>query len=215
MIVKATLIAVLLYSVGVPTGLAVFVIRAVFVVNHRAILADIAMSAFLHTPTSPRSFTFRRGSMDAGGPSAFRSVRGRADLQPHPKRTQDPPQSSPLERLTVGLAVTYARCNPNFRYESSQNPRRVLTKPSKGVKNDGYDNEDGDYILCVNDFLGGDERHKYRILDMLGSGTFGQVVKCQNVKTNDYVAVKVVKNKTAYHNQSLMEVAILELVLFF
>jgi serine/threonine protein kinase len=88
----------------------------------------------------------------------------------------------------------------------------VLTKPSKGVKNDGYDNEDGDYILCVNDVLGNDERHRYRILDMLGSGTFGQVVKCQNLKTNDFVAVKVVKNKPAYHNQSLMEVAILELL---
>lgn len=53
----------------------------------------------------------------------------------------------------------------------------------------------------------------YRILDMLGSGTFGQVVKCQNLRTNEFVAIKVVKNKPAYYNQSLMEVSILELVL--
>jgi dual specificity protein kinase YAK1 len=33
----------------------------------------------------------------------------------------------------------------------------VLTKPSKGVKNDGYDNEDSDYILYVNDILGSEE----------------------------------------------------------
>jgi hypothetical protein len=38
----------------------------------------------------------------------------------------------------------------------------VLTKPSKGVKNDGYDNEDSDYILYVNDILGSEEAgHKY------------------------------------------------------
>lgn len=51
---------------------------------------------------------------------------------------------------------------------------------------------------------------RYLILDVLGQGTFGQVVKCQNMKTNEIVAVKVVKNKPAYFNQSMMEVAILE-----
>lgn len=38
----------------------------------------------------------------------------------------------------------------------------MLTKPSKGVKNDGFDNEDSDYILYVNDILGNEENgHKY------------------------------------------------------
>lgn len=49
---------------------------------------------------------------------------------------------------------------------------------------------------------------------MLGQGTFGQVVKCQNIKTNEHVAVKVIKNKPAYLTQSKMEVAILEDVSF-
>lgn len=63
----------------------------------------------------------------------------------------------PLQALTTHLPSTYRICNPNFNYESSRNPRRVLTKPSKGVKNDGYDNEDSDYILYVNDILGSEE----------------------------------------------------------
>jgi serine/threonine protein kinase len=53
---------------------------------------------------------------------------------------------------------------------------------------------------------------RYVILDILGQGTFGQVVKCQNIKSHEVVAVKVVKNKPAYFNQSMMEVTILELV---
>jgi dual specificity protein kinase YAK1 len=53
---------------------------------------------------------------------------------------------------------------------------------------------------------------RYVILDILGQGTFGQVVKCQNIKTHEVVAVKVVKNKPAYFNQSMMEVTILDLV---
>jgi dual specificity protein kinase YAK1 len=55
-------------------------------------------------------------------------------------------------------------------------------------------------------------RNRYLILDVLGQGTFGQVVKCQNLKTGEVVAVKVVKNKTAYFNQSMMEVSVLDLV---
>ncbi|KAL5340887.1 kinase-like domain-containing protein [Aspergillus crustosus] len=122
---------------------------------------------------------------------------------------------SPLQALTSHLPSTYRICNPNFNYESSRNPRRVLTKPSKGVKNDGYDNEDSDYILYVNDILGSEEaghKNRYLILDVLGQGTFGQVVKCQNLKTQEVVAVKVIKNKTAYFNQSMMEVSVLDLL---
>jgi dual specificity protein kinase YAK1 len=55
-------------------------------------------------------------------------------------------------------------------------------------------------------------RNRYLILDVLGQGTFGQVVKCQNLKTGEVVAVKVIKNKTAYFNQSMMEVSVLDLV---
>ncbi|KAL9598335.1 MAG: hypothetical protein Q9219_004563 [cf. Caloplaca sp. 3 TL-2023] len=121
----------------------------------------------------------------------------------------------PLQALTTHLPDTYRICNPAFKYESSRNPRRVLTKPSKGVKNDGFDNEDSDYILYVNDILGNEEnghKNRYLILDVLGQGTFGQVVKCQNLKTQEVVAVKVVKNRTAYFNQSMMEVSVLDLL---
>jgi dual specificity protein kinase YAK1 len=129
----------------------------------------------------------------------------------------------PLCALTMHLPTTYRLCNDEFTYESSRNPRRCLTKPGKGVKNDGFDNEDSDYILYVNDVLGTDQGHKYRrsqevvdhrylILDILGQGTFAQVVKCQNMKSMEVVAVKVVKNKPAYFNQGTMEVSILELV---
>src|SRR5690554_2272595 len=53
---------------------------------------------------------------------------------------------------------------------------------------------------------------RYVILDVLGQGTFGQVVKCQNLKTNQIVAVKVIKNRPAYFNQSMMEVTVLGLL---
>ncbi|RYP57657.1 hypothetical protein DL769_009349 [Monosporascus sp. CRB-8-3] len=152
----------------------------------------------------------------------FKKLANVADLRPKvnpqpPFRRANPEGGfiSPLQALTVHLPATYRICNPNFKYESSRNPRRVLTKPSKGTKNDGYDNEDSDYILYVNDILGSEEaghKNRYLILDVLGQGTFGQVVKCQNLKTQEVVAVKVIKNRTAYFNQSMMEVSVLDLL---
>ncbi len=73
----------------------------------------------------------------------------------------------PVRQLTTNIVETYRICNPNFRYESTHNPRRVLTKPSKPAHNDGYDNEDYDYILYVNDWLGTDDGHKYVIVSLM------------------------------------------------
>ncbi|KAK3357195.1 kinase-like domain-containing protein [Lasiosphaeria hispida] len=160
--------------------------------------------------------------VDKGPVPEFKKVRGPTDLKPkvntQPAFRRANPEGgfiSPLQALTVHLPATYRICNPSFKYESSRNPRRVLTKPSKGVKNDGFDNEDSDYILYVNDILGSEEaghKNRYLILDVLGQGTFGQVVKCQNLKTQEVVAVKVIKNRTAYFNQSMMEVSVLDLL---
>ncbi|KAK8192524.1 dual specificity protein kinase yak1 [Zalaria obscura] len=172
---------------------------------------------------SPRNPAPSQTEREGKGPvPQFTKCNSMADLEPRvnsqpPFRRANPEGGfiSPLQALTTQLPSTYRICNPTFQYESSRNPRRVLTKPSKGVKNDGYDNEDSDYILYVNDILGSEEtnhKNRYLILDVLGQGTFGQVVKCQNLKTQEVVAVKVVKNKTAYFNQSMMEVSVLDLL---
>lgn len=106
----------------------------------------------------------------------------------------------------------YTRSDPQYNYSNRSNPKRVLTKPSKGVKNFGYDNENNDYVLCVGELLGNDEGRKYLILDSLGHGTFGQVVKAQNIQSKELVAVKVIKNQQAYFNQSMTEVEVLDIL---
>ncbi|KAG9246626.1 kinase-like protein [Calycina marina] len=181
-------------------------------------------AVFGNDPKTPRRPGPQQVNRPAGGSPVpvFSKIRQISDLQPkvnaQPAFRRANPEGgfiSPLQALTSHLPSTYRICNPSFKYESSRNPRRVLTKPSKGVKNDGFDNEDSDYILYVNDILGSEEtghKNRYLILDVLGQGTFGQVVKCQNLKTQEVVAVKVVKNRTAYFNQSMMEVSVLDLL---
>lgn len=50
---------------------------------------------------------------------------------------------------------------------------------------------------------------RYEILDMLGKGSFGQVAKCYDHKTGEYVAIKIIRNKMRFHCQAVVEVKIL------
>jgi dual specificity tyrosine-phosphorylation-regulated kinase 2/3/4 len=42
--------------------------------------------------------------------------------------------------------------------------------------------------------------YRYEILDLMGKGTFGQVVKCECKQKKEMVAIKVIKNKKAFKN---------------
>ena len=51
--------------------------------------------------------------------------------------------------------------------------------------------------------------NSYEVLEFLGRGTFGQVVKCWNKRTNEIVAIKILKNHPSYARQGQIEVGIL------
>ena len=54
-----------------------------------------------------------------------------------------------------------------------------------------FDNQDGYYIAIVHDQV----KYRYEILELLGVGSFGHVVKCFDHKFNNYVALKITKNR--------------------
>eukprot|EP00775_Hariotina_reticulata_P012104 gene12104-12243_t len=54
--------------------------------------------------------------------------------------------------MTVQLVATYTKCKPSGAAAGAVPqplPRRVLTKPAAAVKNDGWDNEASDLVLCT------------------------------------------------------------------
>ncbi|OMJ20032.1 Serine/threonine-protein kinase ppk15 [Smittium culicis] len=87
---------------------------------------------------------------------------------------------------------------------------QFLTEPNKGAYNFGYDNVNFNLILRVSDVIGINPGQQYQVIGNLGSGTFGQVVKCKNILKNSIYAVKIIKNKPAYYNQSLNEITMLQ-----
>ncbi|XP_061077338.1 homeodomain-interacting protein kinase 3-like isoform X2 [Conger conger] len=67
---------------------------------------------------------------------------------------------------------------------------------------------DGDYQLVQHEVLCS-MKNTYEVLDFLGRGTFGQVVKCWKRGTSEVVAVKILKKHPSYARQGQIEVGIL------
>ncbi|CAH1787334.1 unnamed protein product [Owenia fusiformis] len=75
-------------------------------------------------------------------------------------------------------------------------------------KNTNSSNNDGDYNLVQHEVLYS-MTTAYEVLEFLGRGTFGQVVKCWKKGTNEIVAIKILKNHPSYARQGQIEVSIL------
>ncbi|KAK3351478.1 hypothetical protein B0H65DRAFT_123066 [Neurospora tetraspora] len=88
----------------------------------------------------------------------------------------------------------------------TQNAAKVVGNVQSDLPNFGYDDERGDYSIIIGDHLA----YRYEIIDVLGKGSFGQVVRCIDHKTGVLVAVKIIRNKKRFHQQALVEVNILQ-----
>ncbi|XP_074111336.1 homeodomain interacting protein kinase isoform X2 [Cotesia typhae] len=95
---------------------------------------------------------------------------------------------------------------------TQQHKQNNMTSHSKqvGASGNGASNpqSDGDYQLVQHEVLYS-TTHQYEVLEFLGRGTFGQVVKCWKKGTNEIVAIKILKNHPSYARQGQIEVSIL------
>ncbi|KAL4656713.1 dual specificity tyrosine-phosphorylation-regulated kinase 4-like isoform X1 [Arapaima gigas] len=75
-------------------------------------------------------------------------------------------------------------------------------------QNSGYDDEHGCYLKVLHDHIA----YRFEVLEIIGKGSFGQVLKCLDHKNNELVAIKVIRNKKRFHQQALVELKILDVL---
>lgn len=107
---------------------------------------------------------------------------------------------APLRKLSVDLINTYKHINEV--YYAAKRARRK----EPGFNNDGYDDENHDYIVKSGEVW----QDRYEIRGLLGKGSFGQVAEAYDRLLHQKVAVKIIKNKTAFRNQAKIEIKLLE-----
>lgn len=75
----------------------------------------------------------------------------------------------------------------------------------ESIYNSGFDDSRGDLYLTRHDHIA----YRYEILQLLGNGSFGQVVKCFDHKTKGNIALKIIRNKRRFEKQGIVEVNVL------
>ncbi len=71
-----------------------------------------------------------------------------------------------------------------------------------------YDDDKGDY----NAYVGEQLAYRYEIVGVLGKGSFGQAIKCVDHKTQQVVAIKVIRSKKRFYRQAIVEVKVLKYI---
>lgn len=74
------------------------------------------------------------------------------------------------------------------------------------ANNNDYDDEQGSYVFVPHDHIA----YRYEMLKVIGKGSFGQVIKVYDHKTQQYVALKIVRNERRFHRQAQEEIRILQ-----
>ena len=77
---------------------------------------------------------------------------------------------------------------------------------NKSNSNHVYDNEYGEYTFVIGDHIA----FRYEIINCLGKGSFGQVLKCFDHKEKELVAIKIIKNNRMFLKQATVELQILK-----
>uniref|UniRef100_A0A914DLY1 Dual specificity tyrosine-phosphorylation-regulated kinase mbk-1 n=1 Tax=Acrobeloides nanus TaxID=290746 RepID=A0A914DLY1_9BILA len=76
------------------------------------------------------------------------------------------------------------------------------------AQNNVYDDENHDYIIRIGEVF----NYRYRIESSIGKGSFGQVARAYDMVDEELVAIKIIKNKKAFHDQAQIEIRLLELM---
>ncbi|KAF2014979.1 hypothetical protein BU24DRAFT_226084 [Aaosphaeria arxii CBS 175.79] len=125
-------------------------------------------------------------------------------------------RARPQERVTPAQAIQMVNLNIFERGEiidykeiyfcGTKNAKKHVGDLNQQTLNFGYDDDRGDYNIVLGDHLA----YRYEVVDVLGKGSFGQVVRCVDHKTGLLVAIKIIRNKKRFHQQALVEVNILQ-----
>lgn len=171
------------------------------------------------------------GSSSTAGTTDIRAMQARI-----PTHFRDSSQG-PLRKLSVDLIKTYKHINEVYyakkkrRAQQTQGEDDSSHKKERKLYNDGYDDDNHDYIIKSGEkFL-----DRYEIDSLIGEwipfslqitikskftppflvagkGSFGQVVKAFDHDEQCQVAIKIIKNKKPFLNQAQIEVKLLEMM---
>ncbi|KAH8108194.1 hypothetical protein BXZ70DRAFT_884904 [Cristinia sonorae] len=129
---------------------------------------------------------------------------------PEPKPPGKPSSPQAILQSSQGQYLSEYECKEILDYSSvyyiGANSAKNPATLENSNNNHGYDDERGDYLIVNHDHLA----FRYEVIDVLGKGSFGQVLHCRDHCSGESVAIKIIRNKKRFHHQALVEIKILD-----
>ena len=75
-------------------------------------------------------------------------------------------------------------------YFLCQNEAKIKPTKLERLVNNGFDDDEGYYRVQKGDHIA----YRFELIEVIGKGAFGQVIKCMDHKHKELVAIKLVKN---------------------
>ena len=129
------------------------------------------------TATKPAEPERKKQEIERSGPRGYLAEYG--DYVPPPKQAKKQKEVHVPAIHDVGLTM---------RSRTFKVTDNVYTQRNNKT-NEKIDDDDGHYIVHENSKLG----ERYSLLQLLGQGTFGKVVKALDIRTRREVAVKIIR----------------------
>mmetsp|Transcript_9455 Transcript_9455/g.19600 ORF Transcript_9455/g.19600 Transcript_9455/m.19600 type:complete len:605 (-) Transcript_9455:430-2244(-) len=171
------------------------------------------------------STLFTMGSLRQLPPSRHQPIQEQPyHLQPRFGRL---PADRPIMKLSVSLIETYKQINKVYYEErearraaraaqkafsqqqghsyGQKQQQQTLQPRGPGTQNNGWDDDNYDYILTTGEVI----MDRYVIQKRIGKGSFGQVVQALDKNTNKEVAIKIIKSKKPFLMQAKTEIGLL------
>ncbi|KGB75408.2 CMGC/CLK protein kinase [Cryptococcus deuterogattii R265] len=149
----------------------------------------------------------------SNGHGSVASTAGTAAGATTKKRKLDDEQEKKA-KAKVASTATSASVQTTGTWQSTQAaPANTTTQyqkaPAQPAQRQGpppWDDSEGHYIVKPDDVIGG----RYKIVRLLGQGTFGKVVEARHIETRRKVAIKVIRAVQKYREASKIEIRVLE-----
>ena len=114
----------------------------------------------------------------------------------------------PILKLSVRLIDTYKNINKVYYEAKARKLKEQADVTRGGAFNDGYDDQNYDYILHGDEIFAG----RYILKHRIGKGSFGQVVCAYDQELRCEVAIKIIKSRKPFMLQAQTEIELLALM---
>ncbi|WPH03438.1 Dual specificity protein kinase lkh1 [Acrodontium crateriforme] len=157
----------------------------------------------LHAPTTaPTSLSSTAGSITRAESAQTGQKRKRTTRNTEIERKkQEVEKAGPR-----GYLAEYGEYLPPPKQHRKQREVIVPVIHERQKPTEKVDDDDGHYIVQENSRLG----ERYNILNLLGQGTFGKVVKALDIRSRKEVAVKIIRAVPKYRDASRIELRVLQ-----